>query len=63
MPLGSFYTAVQEDKMVLRSLFFPTSKGQLGRQVHLFPVMLLPETDVHTLLSNSSKHTLDTCKL
>lgn len=22
MPLGSFYTAVQEDKMVLRSLFF-----------------------------------------
>ena len=48
--------------MVFRELF-PTSKGQLGRQVHLLLVMLLPVRDGHALSTNSSKHTLDACKL
>lgn len=48
--------------MVLRDLF-PMSKGLLGRRVHLLLVMLLPVRDGHTLSTNSSKHTLDACKL
>lgn len=32
MPLGSFYTAVQEDKMVLRGLFFPHEQRPAGKR-------------------------------
>lgn len=46
--------------MVLREIF-PMSKGQLGRQVHLLLVMLLPVRDGHTL--NEQQQTYTRCML